>query len=73
MNKLFVLDLALDAWFEVCRRGIPVLDLKGNVYSMLVYQRPSISDSTIGRKYVYLRNCNGLIARYNIKSGEITI
>ena len=29
--------------------------------------------SDVGRKYVYLRNCNGLIARYKIKTGEITV
>ena len=67
------LEQAINAWNEVCRRGIPVKDLKGNVYSMLVYQQPSMSDSIIGRKYVHLRNCNGLIARYNIKTGEITV
>ena len=73
MMRFSIVDQAIDAWYEVCRRGMPVKDLKGYVYSMLVYQQPSRYDSTIGRKYVYLRNCNGLIARYNIKTREITV
>ena len=64
---------AIDAYYEVCRYGMPVMDSKGNVYSMLVYQQPSMTSSTVGRKYVYLRNINGDIARYNIKTGEITV
>ena len=68
-----ILSQAIEAYFEVCHQGIPVTDRKGNVYSMLVYQQPSQSDSIIGRKYVYLRNCNGELARYNIKTGEITV
>jgi hypothetical protein len=72
MNKL-ILEQAIEAYYEVCRLGMPVKDRKGNVYSMLVYQQPSSSCSIIGRKYVYLRNCNGDIARFNIKTGEITV
>jgi hypothetical protein len=72
MNEI-LLSQAIEAYFEVCHQGIPVTDRKGNVYSMLVYQQPSQSDSIIGRKYVYLRNCNGELARYNIKTGEITV
>ena len=71
--KNFILDQALDAYLEVCLRGIPVKDRKGNVYSMLSYQRPSVRLSKVGWKYVHLRNCNGDIARYNIKTGEITV
>lgn len=67
------LQQALEAYYEVCRYGMPVKDSKGNVCSMLVYQQPSRTASIIGRKYVYLRNCNGDIARYTIKTGEITI
>lgn len=46
--------------------------------SMGVYQgeriwvEPSQSDTVIGRKYVYLNNANGHLAKYNIKSGKIT-
>ena len=72
MNNIFFL-YAIDAYQEVCLRGIPVKDRKGNVYSGLLYQRPSVSLSKVGWKYVHLRNCNGVIARYNIKTGEITL
>jgi len=71
--KQFILDQALDAYREVCLRGIPVNDRKGNIYPILSYQRPSVRLSKVGWKYVHLRNCNGDIARYNIKTGEITV
>ena len=71
--NLKYLDQALDAYREVCLRGIQVKDQKGNVYSGLLYQQPSITGSKVGWKYVHLRNCNGDIARYNIKTGEITL
>jgi hypothetical protein len=71
--KHFILDLALDVYREVCLRGIPVYDREGNMYPMLSYQRPSVRLSKVGWKYVHLRNCNGDIARYNIKTGEITV
>lgn len=68
-----LLQQAIEAYYEVCRYGMPVKDSKGNVYSMLAYQQPSRTASVIGRKYVYLRNCNGDIARFNIKTGDITV
>ena len=68
-----ILFQAIEAYYETCHSGMPVKDRKGNVYLMLVYQQPSMSCCIIGRKYVYLRNCNGDIARYNIKTGEITV
>ena len=65
--------LAIQAYKKVCEKHITVYDRKDNAYSLLVYQAPSFSSSIIGRKYVYLRDCNGDIARYNIKTGEITV
>ena len=71
--KQIILDQALDAYREVCLRGIPVYDCEGNMYTMLSYQRPSVRLSKVGWKYVHLRNCNGDIARFHIKTGEITV
>ena len=64
---------AIDAYYNVCKNGTPVYNSKGEMFAMLVYQQPSSSLSSIGRKYVHLRNCNGELARYNIKTGEITV
>ena len=72
MEKKF-LNLANDAYYNVCKNGTPVYNSKGEMFAMLVYQQPSSSLSSIGRKYVHLRNCNGNLARYNIKTGEITV
>lgn len=64
---------AMTVYKRVCDRHITIYDRKGNVYPFPVFVAPSASSSEVGRKYVYLRNCNGLIARYNIKTGEITV
>ena len=71
--KKNALSLALEAWKNVCNNGTPVMDKEGRMYYGQIYQQPSVSNCTIGRKYVYLRNCNGEIARYVIKTGEIII
>ena len=71
MTNIF--EEAFNAYKMVCDNGTPVTDNKGNVYNMLSFQYPSESLSVVGRKYVYLRNCNGAIARYVIKTGEIII
>lgn len=63
----------MQAYKKACDERITVYDRKGNAYPYLCYQVPSYNSSEIGRKYVYLRNCNGEIARYNIKTGEITV
>ena len=68
-----LIEQAIDAYYEVCRYGMQVMDRKGNVYSMLTYMQPSRWLSKVGRKYVHLRNINGDIARYNIKTRTITI
>lgn len=39
----------------------------------LVFSQPSESLSEIKRKYVYLKNINGDLARYVIKTGKILI
>ena len=65
--------LAMEAYKKYCDEHITVYDRKRNAYHLLIYQAPSYSSSEVGRKYVYLRNCNGDIARYNIKTGDITV
>ena len=72
MNKL-LLQLAIEAYYNVCKKGRPVYDKDGRMYSCMIYQQPARSNCTVGRKYVYLRNCNGDLARYVIKTGEIII
>ena len=64
---------AIEAYEVVCEKHITVYDRKGNAYPVLCYVAPSWNLCEVGRKYVHLRNCNGEIARYNIKTGEITI
>lgn len=71
MDELLI--LAIEAYAKVCKEGTPVMDKDGRVYSGLLYQQPSCSGSFAGRKYVHLCNCNGEIARYVIKTGEIFI
>ena len=72
MTKDYIM-LAIQAYKKVCDDHITVFDHKGNAYPSLSYQAPSYSSSLVGHKYVYLRNCNGDIARFNIKTGEITV
>ena len=72
MNK-DIITKAMKAYKKVCDEHITVYNRKGTAFPLLCYQVPSWYSSTIGGKYVYLRNCNGLIARYNIKTGKITV
>ncbi len=72
-NKALLLELAIDVFYNVCKNGTPVMDKDGNIYSGLIYLQPSRSSSFVGLKYVHLINCNGEFARYNIKTGEITV
>lgn len=39
----------------------------------IIYDQPSESMSTIGRKYVYLENSHGTLARYDIKTKRIIL
>lgn len=73
MKKDILLKQAIEHYYDVCRYGMQVTDRKGNVYSMLTYMQPSRWLSKVGWKYVHLRNCNGDIARYNIKTRTITV
>lgn len=70
---LYLFQEAVDAYKYICDKYMTVYDRKGNAYTGLLYQQPSVYSSQVGRKYVHLRNCNGDIARYNIKTGEITV
>lgn len=54
-------EAAVDAYYRFC-------DDNG-----IIFQQPCPYSSVVGRKYVYLNNINGLLAKYIIKSGEITI
>lgn len=64
---------AMIAYKKVCDEHITVYNRKGTEFPLLLYQAPSWYLSEAKRKYVYLRNCNGEIARYKIKTGEITV
>ena len=71
MNDIII--EAMQAYKKVCDEHITVYNRQGTAFPFLSYQVPSWYASEVGRKYVYLRNCNGDIARYNIKTGEITV
>ena len=64
---------AIETYKKVCDKHTTVYNRQGTAISLLSYQAPSWYLSDVGRKYVYLRNCNGFIARYNIETGEITV
>ena len=71
--NLYLYSQALKAYKYVCDNHITVYDKDGNEYPMICYCVPSYRLSKVGWKYVHLRNCNGDIARYTIKTGEITV
>ena len=66
-------DQALEAYKKVCDKHITVYNRQRTAFHLLCYQAPSWYASEVGRKYVYLRNCNGDIARYNIKTKTISV
>lgn len=70
MKDLFM--EAVRAYARVCKNGTPIMCPNGE-YRSLSYCEPSESLSEVGRKYVYLYNCNGRLVRYNIKKKEIII
>ncbi|MDR2005320.1 MAG: hypothetical protein LBQ74_20040 [Prevotella sp.] len=39
----------------------------------IIFQQPCKYSSETGRKYVYLNNTNGLLAKYDIKTKEIIV
>lgn len=63
---------AVKAYAKACKNGTPFLFPNGECHN-LHYCEPSESLSKIGRKYVYLNNCNGLLARYVIRTKQIII
>lgn len=67
MNELY--QKACRAYERACKR--PWRDRNGNLYPMASYSYPSEYESIVGRKYVHLRNCNGDLARYVIKTGKV--
>ena len=73
IKQLSALNLAIEAWYKVFKKGTPVYDKDGRMYSGMIYQQPEISSCKVGLNYVYLRNCNGDLARYVIKTGKIII
>lgn len=72
MNK-DIITKAMEAYKKVCDEHTTVYNRKGTEIPFLLYQAPSWYLSEAKRKYVYLRNCNGFIARYNLKTGEMTV
>ena len=64
---------AMEAYKKVCDEHITVYNRQGTAFPSIIYQAPSWYASEVGRKYVYLRNCNGDIARYNIKTKTISV
>ena len=50
-----------------------VFDEFGRYQGERIWVQPSEFESEIGRKYVYLRNINGLLAKYDIKKRRIII
>ena len=70
MRDLFI--EAVRAYAKACKYGTPILFHDGE-YRSLTYCEPSETTTEIGRKYVYLRNCNGLLAKYNIKTRQIIV
>lgn len=67
MRDLF--SEAVRAYAKACKNGTPILFPNGKYHS-LAYSMPSETRSEIGRKYVYLNNCNGTLARYVIKTKQ---
>lgn len=73
VGKDFLYDEAVKAYKKVCDNHTPIKDKNGNIISTmgLVFRYPSQTLSTVGRKYVYLHNTDGILAKYVIKTGEI--
>lgn len=71
MNVFY--EEALDALIKFHKENPSVFDDFGKYVGERIWVQPSQMDSVIGRKYVYLNNINGPIAKYSIKTGEIII
>lgn len=72
MNNLLFIE-AIDALRKFHKENPSVYDDFGKYVGERKWVQPSQMDSVIGRKFVYLNNINGPIAKYNIKTGEIII
>lgn len=57
-----LIEKAYDAYFK---------EVDKITFGMGSANQPSRRDTVVGRKYVYLYNINGLLAKYVIKTGEI--
>ena len=64
---------ALDALLQFHKENPSVYDEFGRYVGERVWVQPSQWLSWVGRKYVYLNNINGLIAKYNMHTGEVVI
>lgn len=61
-DKEELIEKAYDAYFKEAKKTAP---------GMGTIIQPCRRDTVVGRKYVYLYNINGLLAKYVIKTGEI--
>lgn len=66
-------DEALEALILYYKENPSVIDNNGVYCGEREWVQPNEALSTIGKKYVYLNNCNGLIAKYDMQTGEIII
>ncbi len=64
---------AVNALLQFHKDNPSVYDEFGRYQGERLWVQPSECDSVIGRKFVYLNNINGQIAKYDIKKGEIII
>lgn len=64
---------AVEALADFAKRNPSVYDEFGRYQGERLWVQPSECDSVIGRRFVYLNNINGQIAKYDIKKGEIII
>ncbi len=72
MNFHFIFNEALDALKLFHHDNPSVYDDFGRYVGERTWVQPSEALSVVGRKYVYLNNINGRIAKYNMQTGEIT-
>lgn len=71
MNKTY--EEALEALMQFHNDNPSVYDEFGRYVGERVWVQPCESQTKVGRKYVYLNNINGLIAKYNMRTGEIIL
>ena len=69
----FLFKEALDALILYFKNNPSVFDEYGRYIGERRWVQPCEALTTVGRKYVYLNNINGPIAKYNMQTGEIII